>query len=273
MRSSPTRRNVLPRRFDGAADARPSPRQPGDAVLVGLGAMLGGGVFSAFGPAAAAAGRGLLLGLALASVVRLLQRHILGRPLALFTRRPAGPTPTAATGAAVSCWGFLAGWGAWWGSPRRARRWRSPSRLRGTRAKLARAPRRGPCRAGGHRVNLRGMARTAGLTRILVAVSLAALAVVVGAILGSSRARLGNLSLELPGGPRGDPVGGVALLRLRRLREDRDSRKEVRDPERTIRVAIPWPSASPWRCTPSCRRLRAPGSRLGRPGLELETAR
>ena len=33
----------------------------GDAVLVGLGAMLGAGVFAAFGPAAAAAGSGLLL--------------------------------------------------------------------------------------------------------------------------------------------------------------------------------------------------------------------
>jgi len=40
-----------------------------DAVTVGLGAMIGAGVFAAFGPAARAAGSGLLLGLALAAIV------------------------------------------------------------------------------------------------------------------------------------------------------------------------------------------------------------
>ena len=40
----------------------------GDAVVVGLGAMLGAGVFVAFTPAAEAAGRGLLLGLGIAAV-------------------------------------------------------------------------------------------------------------------------------------------------------------------------------------------------------------
>jgi basic amino acid/polyamine antiporter, APA family len=41
----------------------------GDAVVIGLGSMIGAGVFSAFGPAAAAAGSGLLIGLALAAGV------------------------------------------------------------------------------------------------------------------------------------------------------------------------------------------------------------
>src|SRR4029077_17312133 len=40
-----------------------------DAVVVGLGSMIGAGVFSAFAPAAAAAGSGLLIGLALAGSV------------------------------------------------------------------------------------------------------------------------------------------------------------------------------------------------------------
>ena len=40
-----------------------------DAVMVGLGAMLGAGVFAAFGPAAEVAGAGLLVGLALAAAV------------------------------------------------------------------------------------------------------------------------------------------------------------------------------------------------------------
>ena len=40
-----------------------------DAVVIGLGAMLGAGVFAAPGPAAAAAGSWLLAGLALAAAV------------------------------------------------------------------------------------------------------------------------------------------------------------------------------------------------------------
>lgn len=40
-----------------------------DAVVIGLGAMIGAGVFAALAPAAGAAGSGLLLGLALAAVV------------------------------------------------------------------------------------------------------------------------------------------------------------------------------------------------------------
>ena len=40
-----------------------------DAVVIGLGSMIGAGVFAAFSPAAQAAGAGLLIGLALASVI------------------------------------------------------------------------------------------------------------------------------------------------------------------------------------------------------------
>ncbi len=40
-----------------------------DAVVIGLGSMIGAGIFAALGPAAQAAGSGLLLGLALAAVV------------------------------------------------------------------------------------------------------------------------------------------------------------------------------------------------------------
>ena len=40
-----------------------------DAVTIGLGSMIGAGIFVALGPAAAAAGSGLLIGLAVAAVV------------------------------------------------------------------------------------------------------------------------------------------------------------------------------------------------------------
>ena len=56
---------------------RDQPERPGlvrrlgtfDAVVIGLGSMIGAGVFAAIGPAAAAAGSGLLIGLALAGAV------------------------------------------------------------------------------------------------------------------------------------------------------------------------------------------------------------
>ena len=38
-----------------------------DAVIIGAGSMIGAGVFAAWAPAAAAAGDGLLIGLAIAS--------------------------------------------------------------------------------------------------------------------------------------------------------------------------------------------------------------
>ena len=41
----------------------------GDAVVIGLSSMIGAGVFSAFAPAAQAAGSALLIGLALAAGV------------------------------------------------------------------------------------------------------------------------------------------------------------------------------------------------------------
>ena len=40
-----------------------------DAVVIGLGSMIGAGVFAAVGPAAEAAGSGLVIGLAIAAAV------------------------------------------------------------------------------------------------------------------------------------------------------------------------------------------------------------
>lgn len=80
-----------------------------DAVVVGLSAMLGAGVFVAFAPAAEAAGRGLLLGLAIAAVIafcnavasaQLASSHPASGGTYLFGREVLGPW-----------WGFLAGWG------------------------------------------------------------------------------------------------------------------------------------------------------------------
>ncbi|MFI6788101.1 APC family permease [Nonomuraea sp. NPDC050383] len=81
----------------------------GDAVVVGLSAMIGAGVFAAFAPAAAAAGPWLLAALALAAVVaycnatssaRLAALHPESGGTYVYGRRRLGPL-----------WGYLAGWG------------------------------------------------------------------------------------------------------------------------------------------------------------------
>ncbi|MFC5815839.1 APC family permease [Nonomuraea harbinensis] len=81
----------------------------GDAVVVGLSAMVGAGVFAVFAPAAGAAGAWLLAALGLAAVVaycnatssaRLAARHPESGGTYVYGRRRLGPF-----------WGYLAGWG------------------------------------------------------------------------------------------------------------------------------------------------------------------
>jgi APA family basic amino acid/polyamine antiporter len=80
-----------------------------EATLIGLGSMIGAGVFAVFGPAARAAGGWLLIGLLLAAVVavcnalssaQLAALHPSSGGAYVYGRERLGPT-----------WGFLAGWG------------------------------------------------------------------------------------------------------------------------------------------------------------------
>ncbi|MFZ2259970.1 MAG: amino acid permease, partial [Luteococcus japonicus] len=79
-----------------------------DAVMIGLGSMLGAGVFVAFAPAARAAGDALLVSLAIAAVVafcnatssaQLAARYPTSGGTYFYGREELGPWP-----------GFLAGW-------------------------------------------------------------------------------------------------------------------------------------------------------------------
>ena len=81
----------------------------GDAVIIGLGSMIGAGVFSAWAPAAAAAGGWLLVGLLLAAGVaycnavasaQLAAQYPTSGGTYIYGRERLGPA-----------WGFLAGWG------------------------------------------------------------------------------------------------------------------------------------------------------------------
>ncbi len=169
-----------------------------DAVVIGLGAMLGAGVFSAVGPAAGAAGSWLLAGLGLAGAVAyanasssaaLAARYPESGGAYAYGRRRLGPF-----------WGFLAGWAFLAGKL-------------GSCAAMALtlgsylAP--GMARAvalGGLAAvtvaNYLGVDKTAAATRVIVVVVLAALAAAVAGMLLGGRADPANLTTpgSWPGG-------------------------------------------------------------------------
>ncbi|WP_238342946.1 APC family permease [Nocardioides cynanchi] len=81
----------------------------GDAVFIGLGSMIGAGVFAAYAPAARAAGSGLLLGLALAAVVAYCNATSSAQLAAAYPW--AGGTYLYGREVLGEWWGYLAGWG------------------------------------------------------------------------------------------------------------------------------------------------------------------
>jgi basic amino acid/polyamine antiporter, APA family len=81
----------------------------GDAVFIGLGSMIGAGVFAAYAPAARAAGSGLLLGLAVAAVVAYCNATSSAQLAAAYPR--AGGTYLYGREVLGDWWGYLAGWG------------------------------------------------------------------------------------------------------------------------------------------------------------------
>nr|BBX78919.1 conserved hypothetical transport protein [Mycobacterium florentinum] len=80
-----------------------------DAVVIGLGSMIGAGVFAAFGPAARAAGAGLLIGLALAAVIAYCNATSSAQLAAVYPT--SGGTYIYGRERIGPCWGFIAGWG------------------------------------------------------------------------------------------------------------------------------------------------------------------
>ncbi|PRY00998.1 APC family permease [Allonocardiopsis opalescens] len=208
----------------------------GDAVLVGLGAMLGAGVFSAFGPAAAAAGSGLLAALVLAALVAYCNAS---SSAALAVRYPeSGGAYRYGRERLGRVWGFLAGWAFVAGKTA------SCAAMALTLGGYAWPEQRVPVAVAAVAVltlvNYLGITKTALATRVLVAVTLLALAAVVAACLGGGTASAANLTGWTSGGLLG--IGQAAALlffafagyaRLATLGE------EVREPERTIPRAIP----------------------------------
>jgi len=210
-----------------------------DAVLIGLGSMIGAGVFAAFAPAARAAGSGLLIGLAVAAAVaycnatasaQLAAQYPASGGTYLYGRERLGPW-----------WGFLAGWGfvigktascaamaltfaAYAVSPD----WQRPAAVMAVLLLTA--------------VNYRGITRTAGLTRVIVAIVLLALGVVVAAGLLSGDPEPARLTAWAPSDASWYGVlqsAGLLFFAFAGYARIATMGEEVRDPERTIPRAIP----------------------------------
>ncbi|KJL21561.1 APC family permease [Microbacterium azadirachtae] len=205
-----------------------------DAVAIGLGSMIGAGVFTVWGPALGAAGSGVFVALLLAGIVafcnatssaRLAAAHPVSGGAYAYGRAELGPW-----------WGFIAGWcfvigklascaamamtvAAYVAPPA----WQRPVAI-GVVALLT-------------AVTCFGVTRTARLTQALVAVTLLGLAVVLAA---AGTALSSSSPVPLPDGTAYGVLQAAGLLffafagyaRIATMGE------EVRDPARTIPRAI-----------------------------------
>ncbi|WP_371606823.1 MULTISPECIES: APC family permease [unclassified Streptomyces] len=79
-----------------------------DAVVIGLGSMVGAGIFAALGPAAGAAGSGLPLALGVAAVVAYCNATSSARLAALYPQ--SGGTYVYGRERLGNFWGYQAGW-------------------------------------------------------------------------------------------------------------------------------------------------------------------
>ncbi|MGI5410493.1 APC family permease [Streptomyces chartreusis] len=208
----------------------------GDAVMIGLGSMIGAGIFAALAPAARAAGTGLLLGLTVAAVVAYCNATSSARLAALYPA--SGGTYVYGRERLGPFWGYLAGWSFVVGKTAScaamaltvgAYVWPEQAHAVAVAAVVALTA-----------VNYGGVQKSAWLTRAIVAVVLAVLACVVVVCLGSGQSDAGRLDIGTS-----DGIGGVlqaagllffafaGYARIATLGE------EVRDPARTIPRAIP----------------------------------
>lgn len=206
-----------------------------DAVVIGLGSMIGAGIFAALAPAARAAGSGLLLSLAVAAVVAYCNATSSAR---LAARYPAsGGTYLYGRKRLGDFWGYLAGWCFVAGKTAScaamaltvgAYVWPAQAHAVAVAAVVALTG-----------VDYAGVQKSAWLTRVIVALVLAVLTAVVTTALTHGAAPA--VRPGLPGASVAGLLQAAGLLffafagyaRIATLGE------EVRDPARTIPRAIP----------------------------------
>ncbi|MFJ5729323.1 APC family permease [Streptomyces paradoxus] len=207
-----------------------------DAVLIGLGSMIGAGIFASLAPAARAAGSGLLIGLAVAALVAYCNATSSARLAALYPA--SGGTYVYGRERLGEFWGYLAGWSFVVGKTASCAAmaltvgtyvWPGQAHAVAVAAVVALTA-----------VNYAGVQKSALLTRVIVALVLAVLAAVVVASLTSGSvdaARLDVGSDATFGGVL--QAAGLLFFAFAGYARIATLGEEVRDPDRTIPRAVP----------------------------------
>ncbi|MGY6022677.1 APC family permease [Streptomyces spinosirectus] len=207
-----------------------------DAVVIGLGSMIGAGIFAALAPAARAAGSGLLVGLAIAAVVAYCNATSSARLAARYPQ--SGGTYVYGRERLGEFWGYLAGWGFVVGKTASCAAmaltvgsyvWPEQAHAVAVAAVVALTA-----------VDYVGVQKAAWLTRAVVAVVLAVLAAVVIVCLTSGGARAGRLDIGSDASAGGVlQAAGLLFFAFAGYARIATLGEEVRDPARTIPRAIP----------------------------------
>ncbi len=207
-----------------------------DAVILGLGSMIGAGIFAAIGPAAQAAGTGLLVAILIAGIIAFLNATTMAQLAAIYPE--SGGTYVYGRKRLGNFWGFLAGWGFVIG------KLASCTAMALTFAHYANPAYAKPTAIGAVLaltfINYLGIKKTAFATRILVIAVLTALAVVVLAALAGGGVDFNRISGWTDKGGVGGILEASGLMffafagyaRIATLGE------EVVDPQKTIPKAI-----------------------------------
>jgi APA family basic amino acid/polyamine antiporter len=208
----------------------------GDAVVLGLGAMVGAGVFAAFGPAARVAGAGLVISLALAAIVAYANATSSAQLAALYPE--SGGTYVYGRERLGHFWGFLAGWGFVAGKTA------SCSAMALTFGAYAAPSLARPFALASVvmlvAVNYLGVRKTAEATRAIVVIVLGVLAFVVAAALIGGSPSASRLTPLGSGGAYGIlQAAGILFFAFAGYARIATLGEEVRDPETTIPRAIP----------------------------------
>ena len=198
--------------------------------------MIGASVFAAIGPAAAAAGSGLMIGLAVAGVVAFCNATSSAQLAALYPA--SGGTYVYGRKRLGPLSGFSAGWGFAIGKSATL----SVTALAFGAYTLPEYPRFAGVAAVlvVTAINLRGITRTATATRITVTLVLIALGLVVAAAVGGGTTDADNLADWSTGGTSGIlESAGLLFFAFAGYARIATLGEEIKDPARTIPRAIP----------------------------------
>jgi basic amino acid/polyamine antiporter, APA family len=206
-----------------------------DAVTIGLGSMIGAGIFVALAPAAAAAGSLLLVGLSIAAVVAYCNATSSAR---LAARYPmSGGTYVYGRERLGEFWGHTAGWSFVVGKTASCAAmaltvgyyaWPTYAHAVAVAVVVALTA-----------VNVAGVQKSAWLTRVIVAIVLAVLAVVAVALLSSEAPEWSRLAFDDTVGIGGVlQAAGLLFFAFAGYARIATLGEEVRDPAKTIPRAI-----------------------------------